>query len=122
MKPEERPHLMAALSDRAATAREWSGVLELKRTAECLAPGLHVLPAQPYIWEHPARCAEIWWNGRAIGRLSELHPNLMEAGRAAVLDIDLTLLQELTPATARYTPRPPFPHQRFRSVDRRRRA
>jgi len=113
VKPEERPHLMAALFDRAATAREWSGLLELKRTAECLAPGLHILPAQPYVWEHPARCAEIWWNGGAIGRLSELHPNLMEAGRAAVLDIDLRLLQELTPATARYTPIPRFPTSAF---------
>jgi phenylalanyl-tRNA synthetase beta chain len=112
-KPEERPHLMAALSDRTATVREWPDLLELKRAAECLAPGLHVLPAQPHLWEHPARCAEIWWNGRAIGRLSELHPNLIEAGRAAVLDIDLILLQELTPAAARYAPVRRFPTSAF---------
>ena len=65
-------------------------------------------------WEHPARCAEVWWNGREIGRLSELHPGLVDGGRAAVLDIDLILLQELTPARASYTPvRRRFPASAF---------
>ena len=72
------------------------------------ARGLHVRPATPRSWEHPARCAELWWNGREFGRLSELHPRLMENGRAAVLDIDLTLLQELTPAR-QDRPVPRFP-------------
>jgi phenylalanyl-tRNA synthetase beta chain len=108
LKPEERPHLMAALY-----TKEGAGPLELKRAAECLAPGLHVLPAEAHVWEHPARCAELWWNGRALGRLSELHPNLIEAGRAAVLDIDLMLLQELTPSAARYTPVRRFPVSAF---------
>ena len=105
-KPDERQHLMAALFADA-------GLLELKRAAECLAPGLHVREASPKSWEHPARCAELWWNGRGIGRLSELHPSLVENGRAAVLDIDLDLLQELTPARARYTPVRRFPTSAF---------
>jgi phenylalanyl-tRNA synthetase beta chain len=97
----------------ALYTKEGAGPLELKRAAECLAPGLHVLPAEAHVWEHPARCAELWWNGRALGRLSELHPNLIEAGRAAVLDIDLMLLQELTPSAARYTPVRRFPVSAF---------
>jgi phenylalanyl-tRNA synthetase beta chain len=106
-KPEERQHLMAALFGKN------DGLLELKRAAECLAPGLHVRAGEPRAWEHPARCAELWWNGRQFGRLSELHPGLVENGRAAVLDIDLGLLQELTPAQASYIPVRRFPTSAF---------
>jgi phenylalanyl-tRNA synthetase beta chain len=102
----ERQHLMAALYGN-------SGPLELKRIAECLAPAVHVREASPRPWEHPARCAELWVNGREIGRLSELHPSLVETGRAAVLDIDLEVLQELTPARANYTPVRRFPTSAF---------
>jgi len=106
-KPEERQHLMAAIFSRS------EGLLELKRAAECLAPGLHIRATEPQVWEHPARCAELWWNGRQFGRLGELHPGLVENGRAAVLDIDLALLQELTPARASYTPVRRFPTSAF---------
>jgi phenylalanyl-tRNA synthetase beta chain len=67
----------------------------------------------PKSWEHPARCVELWMNGRVLGRLSELHPTLVENGRAAVLDIDLDVLQECTPARARYTPVRRFPTSAF---------
>src|SRR5580658_1798178 len=102
----ERQHLMAVLYGS-------TGLLELKRIAECLAPTLRVREASPKSWEHPARCAELWVNGREIGRLSELHPSLVETGRAAVLDIDLEVLQELTPARASYTPVRRFPTSAF---------
>jgi phenylalanyl-tRNA synthetase beta chain len=102
----ERQHLMAAIYAN-------TGLLELKRIAECLAPALQVREASPKPWEHPARCAELWVNGREIGRLSELHPSLLAAGRAAVLDIDLEALQELTPARANYTPVRRFPTSAF---------
>ncbi|HEY3825624.1 MAG TPA: phenylalanine--tRNA ligase subunit beta, partial [Bryobacteraceae bacterium] len=105
-KPEEWQHLMAALfgSD---------GLLELKRIALCLAPGLEIREALPKSWEHPARCAELWLERRPLGRLSELHPLLVENGRASVVDIDLDLLRELTPACARYTPVRRFPTSAF---------
>ncbi|HWF11838.1 MAG TPA: phenylalanine--tRNA ligase subunit beta [Bryobacteraceae bacterium] len=102
----ERLRLMAALYSEA-------GPLELKRIAECLAPGVHVRPAEPRSWEHPARCAALEWQGREIGRLSEMHPDFMESGRAAVLDIDLSLLRELEPAGATYTPVRKFPTSAF---------
>jgi phenylalanyl-tRNA synthetase beta chain len=109
-KPEERPHLMAALF---AKDDGFAGLLELKRAAECLAPGLHVRPAQPNSWEHSARCAELWWQGRLIGRLSELHPKLVEGGRAAVLDIDLEILRDAAPDQAKYKPVSRFPTSAF---------
>jgi phenylalanyl-tRNA synthetase beta chain len=108
-KPIERPHLMAALYSKDAPET----LLELKSAAENLAPGLHVRPAEPKSWEHPARCAELWWQGRQIGRLSELHPSLVESGRAAVLDLDLALLQELKPERAAYKPVHRFPTSAF---------
>ena len=109
-KPDERWHLMAAIY---AKDDGRAGLLELKRTAECLAPGLLVKPATPQAWEHSARAAELHWQGRIVGRLSELHPNLIDAGRAAVLDLDLVLLQELAPAKLQFKPIPRFPTSAF---------
>jgi phenylalanyl-tRNA synthetase beta chain len=100
----ERLHLMVALYSEA-------GPLELKRVAETLAPGLRVQPANHRSYEHPARCADLWWQGRAIGRLSELHPDLIESGRASVLDIDLALLLE--PPAVTYRPIRKFPTSAF---------
>jgi phenylalanyl-tRNA synthetase beta chain len=106
-KTDERQHLMAALFSKDTV------LLELKGIAECLAPGLHVREAKPGPWEHPARCAELWMNGRELGRLSELHPELVENGRAAVFDIDLGVLRELTSERAGYTPVRRFPTSAF---------
>lgn len=109
-KPDERQHLMAAFFVDEGGDK---GLLELKRIAECLAPGLQVHEASPRSWEHPARSAAVQWQGREIGRLSELHPALIETGRAAVLDIDLDLLRELMPARASYRPVRRFPTSAF---------
>ena len=109
-KPEERPHLMAAIF---AKDDGVAGLLELKRTAESLAPAVHVQTATAQAWEHSARCVSLWSEGREFGRLSELHPALMENGRAAVLDIDLDVLQELSAAKASYKPVRKFPTSAF---------
>jgi phenylalanyl-tRNA synthetase beta chain len=111
-KPGERQHLVAAIYSKDGDGR--AGLLELKRTAECLAPKLHVRPAaSARSWEHPTRCAELWLKGREIGRISELHPALIEAGRAAVLDLNLALLQELAPEPAKYRAVRRFPTSAF---------
>ncbi len=109
-KPDERQHLMAAIfgSDMGN-----DGLLELKGLAESLAPGLAVEETAARSWEHPARRGAVLWQGREIGRLSELHPSLIENGRAAVLDVDLNLLCELTPGRATYTPVRRFPTSAF---------
>ena len=115
-KPIERQHLLAAIYSKQASET----LLELKRAAESLAPSpgalqksLRVLQSEPNPWEHPARCAELRWQGRAVGRLSELHPSLIDSGRAAILDLDLTLLQELQPQRASYKPVRRFPTSAF---------
>jgi phenylalanyl-tRNA synthetase beta chain len=107
----ERPHLMAAIYSKEGDGR--SGLLELKRVAQGITPTFHVKPAAPRNWEHPARCAEIWWNGRAIGRLGELHPSIIETGRASVLDLDLELIRELSPGRPNYRPVRKFPTSAF---------
>ncbi len=109
-KPEEAPHLMAALFSKGDGIAEF---LELKRAAECLAPGARVRPAASRVWEHPTRCAAISWNGKEVGRLGELHPSLLETGRALILDLDLTLLRELTPERSRYVRISRFPTSAF---------
>jgi phenylalanyl-tRNA synthetase beta chain len=55
----------------------------------------------------------LWWQGRAIGRLSEFHPDLVETGRAAVLDLDLTAIRELKPERTAYKPVHRFPTSAF---------
>ena len=108
-KPLEQIHVMAAIYSKQASET----LLELKRTAESLAPGLRVLQGEPKSWEHPARCVELWWQGRVVGRLSELHPSLLDSGRAAVLDLDLALLLQCKPNRARYQPVRRFPTSAF---------
>ena len=108
-KPAERPHLMAAIYSKQAP----EPLLELKRAAEALVPCLRIRKNNADSWEHPARCAELWWQGRAVGRLSELHPSLIDSGRAGILDLDLALLQELKPEPASYKPVRRFPSSAF---------
>jgi phenylalanyl-tRNA synthetase beta chain len=107
----EVPHFTAALY---AKDNGVAGLLELKRLAACLLPGSEARPtaaANPY--EHPQRAADIVLEQTILGRLFEFHPNMVEAGRAALLDLDLTLLEQLQPATTRYAPLRRFPSSAF---------
>ncbi len=109
--PEEIPHFTAALY-----AREGDGtasLFELKRLAECLMPKCEVRLAEPRSFEHPQRAAAVWWREKNIGRLFELHPALGIDGRAAVLDLDLALMQQLDSEELRYQPLRRFPTSAF---------
>ncbi|MEO8369168.1 MAG: phenylalanine--tRNA ligase subunit beta [Candidatus Solibacter sp.] len=106
--PDEIPHLVAALY-----LRQDGGIFELKRVAECLMPGAKTLPTEARAYEHPARAAQVEWNGTAVGRLFEFHPNLVEVGRAAVLDLDLRLVESLSQSKTRYTPIRRYPSSAF---------
>jgi phenylalanyl-tRNA synthetase beta chain len=109
--PGEIPHLAAAVFARDDGA---AGLMELKRAAEHLMPGCDLRPAAARSYEHPARAAEIHWRGEVLGRLFEMHPSLVEAGRAAVLDLDLALLEALSAAEEmRYVPIRRFPSSAF---------
>jgi phenylalanyl-tRNA synthetase beta chain len=106
--PQEIPHLVAALYD-----RQDGGIFELKRVAECLLPGARTVPADARGYEHPARAAQIEWQGTVVGRLFELHPRFVETGRAAVLDLDLRLVESLGGERTRYTPIRRYPSSAF---------
>ncbi len=107
----EVPHFAASVF---AKDDGLAGLLELKRLAECLLPGVVVKPTdqtQPH--EHPRRAADILFDGTRLGRLFEFHPNMVETGRAAVLDLDLALLFEHQLAAQRYQQLRRFPDSAF---------
>jgi phenylalanyl-tRNA synthetase beta chain len=109
--PVETPHLCAAVYERQGDGA--AGLFELKRVAECLMPGVAVAPAEARAFEHPARAATLSWKGETVGRLFEFHPAKVETGRAAVLDLDLTVLRRLSEGRVRYTPIRRYPSSGF---------
>jgi phenylalanyl-tRNA synthetase beta chain len=109
--PDEAPHLVAALYERSGDGV--AGLFEIKRAAECLLPGAQAQPADSAPYEHPARTADILWNGERVGRMFELHPSLIETGRAAVLDLDLRIIRSLSTSDTRYTPIRRYPSSAF---------
>jgi phenylalanyl-tRNA synthetase beta chain len=109
--PDEAPHLVAAIYDRHGDGV--AGLLESKRAAECLMPGAQVCPASGRPFEHPARAGDVLWKGEKTGRLFELHPSMIEAGRAAILDIDLRAVDRLRVAEKKYSPIRRYPTSAF---------
>lgn len=108
--PREVTHLAAAIYSKDGDGA--AGLFEMKRAAQCLMPGAQARPAAARSFEHPARAAEIHWQGREVGRLFELHPSLA-AGRTAILDLDLTLVRAAAPQEKRYTPIRRYPSSAF---------
>ena len=110
-KPVERSHLIAGIFTKADGR---ASLFEIKRAAECLAPGVLLSPEPgPKPWQHPTRSAQLWSQGRQVGWVCELHPTLVESGRAAVMDLDLERLQELQPENINYVPVRRFPASAF---------
>lgn len=108
--PSEVPHLMAVVYARDDGA---AGLGELKRLAGCLMPGCEPWPTEPRPYEHPARAAHIQWRGKTVARLYEIHPDHIETGRAAVLDIDLGEVFRLGPLQKKYSPLRRYPTSAF---------
>ena len=109
--PTETPHLVAAVY-----AREGDGspaLFEIKRIADCVLPGVQTEPASARPFEHPARAANLIYNGQPVGRFFELHPSLLKTGRAAILDLDLALIEPLFARNIKYTPIRRFPSSAF---------
>jgi phenylalanyl-tRNA synthetase beta chain len=109
--PEEVPHLVAAVFARQGDGA--AGLDEIRHAAACLMPGAQAQPAEPAPYEHPARAAGVFWKGEYVGRVFELHPSLVETGRAAVLDLDLDRVRALAAAELRYTPIRRYPSSAF---------
>jgi phenylalanyl-tRNA synthetase beta chain len=106
----ETPHLAAAIYAKDGGI---AGLLELKRVGECFLSGIEVRPAAAAAHEHPQRAADVFYNETRIGRLFEFHPRLVESGRAAVIDLDLLLLEKLQPPMPSYQPLRRFPTSAF---------
>ncbi|MBZ5604226.1 MAG: phenylalanine--tRNA ligase subunit beta [Acidobacteriia bacterium] len=109
-KDREIPHFTAAIF---AKDDGMAGLLELKRLADCLLRGIRVEPAAAQSYEHPQRAGDVYFGDTRIGRLFEFHPRMVESGRAAVLDLDLPLLQKSQPPVARYQALRRFPTSAF---------
>jgi phenylalanyl-tRNA synthetase beta chain len=110
--PDEVPHLVAAIYDRQGDGA--AGLFEIKRAAECLMPGAKAVPAEAAPYEHPARAANIEWRGERVGRMFELHPSLVEVGRAALLDLDLRIVRKLAAEIeVKYVPVRRYPSSAF---------
>ena len=108
--PDEIPHLVAASYAKDGDGE--AGLFEMKRLAESLLRGAVLKPAEPRNFEHPARSATIVWRDEEVGHLFEFHPSMVE-GRAAILDIDLAVLQRMGPPEVRYRPLRRFPTAAF---------
>lgn len=109
--PLETTRIAAAIYAKGDGVAE---IFELKRLAECLAPGAEVKPAlSTRTFEHPARTVEIVFKETTIGRLFEMHPSFVEHGRAAILDINVDQLAALRTTDRRYQPIQRFPSSAF---------
>ena len=108
--PCEIPHLVAALYARDDGS---AGLFELKGLALALMPGCVATSAEARPFEHPGRTAVIVWRGAVVGRLFELHPDLLGEGRAAVLDLDLALVEKLDQHDRKFQPLRKFPVSAF---------
>src|SRR5260370_34018111 len=109
--PKEIPHLAAAIFVRDADGS--ACLFELKRLAACVMPRCEVQPAEARKFEHPQRSGVVSWRGESIGRLFELHPSLGVEGRAAILDLDLALIERLDQGQERYQALRRFPTSAF---------
>jgi phenylalanyl-tRNA synthetase beta chain len=100
----------------AIYGRETNGanLLELKRVLQYVAANPKVIPAKAHSKTmHPERAAHVEVGGQHIGNLYELHPGLLDRGRAAILDLDLDTLQALPSQRQAYRPLRRFPTSSF---------
>ena len=109
--PKERTHLMAAIYGREASG---ANLPEMKRVIQYVASGAKIVPAKAHgKTMHPERAAHIEVNGQRVGNLYELHPGLLDRGRAAIIDLDLEALQALPSQREPYRPLRRFPTSSF---------
>ncbi|MCU1333507.1 MAG: phenylalanyl-tRNA synthetase beta subunit, partial [Candidatus Angelobacter sp.] len=109
--PKERTHLMAAIYGRETNG---ANLLEMKRVVQYLIADPKVVPAKGHgKIMHPERAAHIETGGQRAGNLYELHPGLLDRGRAAILDLDLDALLALPSQRQVYHPLRRFPTSSF---------
>jgi len=93
---------------------------DIKGTAEALLRSLEIqeftftkMPAECCFYTRVGHSARITIQGKYLGLLGEVHPNVISAfdlkQKAFIFELDLTLLSSLTPKTKQYQPVPRFP-------------
>ncbi|MBE3586705.1 MAG: phenylalanine--tRNA ligase subunit beta [Thermoanaerobacter sp.] len=120
--PEERPVLAAAAMGQGAAG--WNrpplplDFYYLKGVLETLAarlglPGLHLERERENPAFHPGRTARVVVDGKTVGVLGELHPDVLEEyeldTRVCAFELDLASLLALTGGPPRYQPLPRLP-------------
>jgi phenylalanyl-tRNA synthetase beta chain len=109
--PVERNQLAAAIFSRES---DGASLLEMKRVAQYLVAGCKVTPTNaPNRTAHPQRSAHVAVDGQQMGALFELHPSLLERGRAAILYLDLDKMLALPAQRQNYQPLRRFPTSSF---------
>jgi phenylalanyl-tRNA synthetase beta chain len=109
--PAERTHLVAAIYGRETNG---ANLVEMKRVAQYVAPNCKVVPAKAHgKTMHPERAAHVEVGNQQVGDLYELHPGLLDRGRAAILYLDLDALQGLPSQRQAYRPLRRFPTSSF---------
>jgi phenylalanyl-tRNA synthetase beta chain len=109
--PVERNQLAAAIFSRET---DGASLLEMKRVAEFLVPNCKVTPARAdNKMSHPLRSAQVTSSGQQMGALFELHPAMLDRGRAAILYLDLDRLLILPAPRRNYQPLRRFPTSNF---------
>jgi phenylalanyl-tRNA synthetase beta chain len=112
--PKERTHLMAAIFSREGRETSGANLLEMKRVAQYVAEGAKIVPAKAHgKIMHPERAAHVEVGVQRVGDLYELHPGLLDRGRAAILCLDLDALQSLPSQRQAYRPLRRFPTSSF---------
>lgn len=86
---------------------------ELKHLAESLVPGVLAGAAQPRSFEHPMRVASLVCGDVEVGRLFEVHPSLLDAGRATILELDIESAMRSGERAIRFEPIRRFPSSAF---------
>jgi phenylalanyl-tRNA synthetase beta chain len=111
--PQEQGHLAAGIY--AASGDGVAGLRELQRLARAITPAMEFRPAtEARTFEHPLRSVEAYLGEARVGRIFEFHPNWVEEGRAAVLDLNLgPLACAMAGLNRKYEPVRRFPSSEF---------
>jgi phenylalanyl-tRNA synthetase beta chain len=112
--PSERTHLVAAIFAREGRETSGANLLEMKRVAQYLVGDCKVVPSKAHgKTMHPERAAHVEVGNQQVGNLYELHPGLLDRGRAAILYLDLDALQGLPSQRQAYRQLRRFPTSSF---------
>ncbi|MCC6589118.1 MAG: phenylalanine--tRNA ligase subunit beta [Bryobacterales bacterium] len=84
----------------------------VRHLADSIVPGVEVRTAVAERYEHPVRAWQLCCNETVVGRIAELHPNVVN-GRAAVLLLNLKAVQALVRQPVRHKPLRRFPTSDF---------